>query len=118
RGPARDRGLLPRLMGRAITEPDQVVSKAIRNIFEDVFERFSAAFARALPELSVEEIQLRLHFVVGALAFTVAGPYAFEDKAPSIRDHDVDHITRSLVSFVAAGLRASVNSKIKDKESR
>ncbi|UCG50883.1 MAG: TetR/AcrR family transcriptional regulator, partial [Candidatus Latescibacterota bacterium] len=53
RGPARDRGLLPRLMGRAITEPDQVVSKAIRKIFEEVFERFSAAFARALPELSV-----------------------------------------------------------------
>jgi AcrR family transcriptional regulator len=99
--------LLSRLLGRAITEPDHMVKDSMRTVMAEIFQRFSAAFIRALPDLPPEEVVLRIYFVVGALAFTVAGPHAFEDATPSIRDHDVGHVTKSLVDFATAGMNAA-----------
>jgi AcrR family transcriptional regulator len=107
RGAVAERRLLSRLLGRAITEPNHNVKESMRTVMGEIFQRFSAAFIRALPDLSPDEVVLRFYFVIGSLAFTVAGPHASEDATPSIRDHDADHITRSLVDFAVAGMSAS-----------
>ena len=62
-----------RLMGRSYLEPSQVLQDKIRAFFEEVTQRFKPAFAEALPDLSVEELYWRLHFMVGVLAYCMTG---------------------------------------------
>ena len=40
--------------------------------------RFKAAFGRALPKLPKKELSWRLHFVMGALSYTLAGTDALK----------------------------------------
>ena len=97
---------IPKLMGRAITEPE-AFHGTIRETFKEIAERFGKAIARAMPGLSREEVEWRLHMVVGAMVFTVIAPRIHRDKAHKFgwsRDHD--EATERLVRFLAAGMRA------------
>ena len=40
--------------------------------------RFKAAFGRALPHLPRKELSWRLHFIMGALSYTLAGTDALK----------------------------------------
>lgn len=103
--------LFPQLMGRAIAEPDERVGPLFQNIFGDVFDRFQSAFARALPDLSPEELQWRIHLMVGAMAFTAAVP-KIQASVPRQLDESTgrDRMTSRLVGFLAAGMRAPAAS--------
>lgn len=97
----------PRLMGRMIGEPVPNTHKIFRRVFGQVFQRFSAAFARALPALSLEEIQWRMFFMVGAMAHAVAKPISPTDTPESGTDQRAsDHADEFLVRFVVAGMQA------------
>jgi len=97
----------PRLMGRVIGEPVPNTHEIFHSIFGEVFKRFSAAFARALPDLSLEEIHWRMFFMVGAMAHAVAKPIPFADTPVVGSDNRVaNHVDRFLIRFVAAGMRA------------
>jgi AcrR family transcriptional regulator len=99
-------GAIPKLMGRAVTEPDDFHGK-IGDAFTEIADRFGKAIARAMPELSGEEAEWRLHMMVGVLVFTVIGARLHCGKihqfCPS-RDHH--EATERLVQFLAAGMRA------------
>jgi len=102
---AAERPWLPRLMGRALTEADRDVRAIIFRIFDEVFERFARAFARALPGLSRKELEMRMQFMIGAMVFCVA----FSDVPLDIEDNaevgDLDRRMQQLVAFIAAGMR-------------
>ena len=70
--------------------------------------RFKAAFARALPHLPKQELGWRLHFVMGALSYTLAGTDALKlIAALNPRDADNDEmLLRRLAPFLIAGLKA------------
>jgi hypothetical protein len=74
--------------------------------------RFRAAFGEALPHLPREEVSWRLHFVMGALSYTLAGSDGLK-LISQIRPEDTDNdellLTR-LAPFLAAGLRAPVGT--------
>jgi hypothetical protein len=72
-----------------------------------VMSRFKAAFARALPHLPKKELSWRLHFVMGALSYTLAGTDALRlIAALNPRDSDNDEmLLRRLAPFLIAGLR-------------
>jgi AcrR family transcriptional regulator len=72
--------LLPKLFGRAIADPDERLRAIIRDIFGEVFRRFTIAFMRALPGLSQEEVQWRMHFMIGTMVFTVTVPKVHEEQ--------------------------------------
>jgi len=61
--------------------------------------RFTAAFGRALPRLSEQELALRLQFMVGAMAHTML--FAWRQFAA-----DGNLLVRELVAFVIGGLCA------------
>jgi AcrR family transcriptional regulator len=102
------RGLIPRLMGRALME-SQETRPIMGRIMKEVVTRFAAAFCRAVPDIPQEVVMWRVHFMVGAMVFTLNVPRAtpaggrvvFETAA------DEDAFER-LVEFVAAGMRAPV----------
>jgi hypothetical protein len=70
--------------------------------------RFKDAFARALPQLPRKELSWRLHFIMGALSYTLAGTDALKIIAelnPVETDND-ELLLRRLAPFLLAGLNA------------
>jgi predicted membrane chloride channel (bestrophin family) len=70
--------------------------------------RFKAAFGRALPHMPRKELSWRLHFIMGALSYTLAGTDALKIIAelnPLETDND-ELLLRRLAPFLLAGLNA------------
>ena len=70
--------------------------------------RFKAAFARALPELPPKELSWRLHFIMGALSYTLAGTDALKliaELTPADSGND-EMLLRRLAPFLLAGLQS------------
>ena len=97
-----------RLLGRAYADPAPFIREFLSNQYAEMIARFRAAFARALPHLPREEVSWRLHFVMGALSYTLAGTDALKMIAqfhPKEVDND-ELLLKRLAPFLAAGLRA------------
>jgi len=62
-----------RLLGRVYSDPSPFIQSYLKAHYAPVFDRFFAAFARALPELPHDELGWRLHFALKALAGVLAG---------------------------------------------
>lgn len=97
-----------RLLGRAYADPAPFIRNFLSGQYATMIARFKAAFGRALPELPRQELTWRLHFVMGALSYTLAGTDALKLIAqlnPVEVDNDERLIAR-LAPFLAAGLKA------------
>jgi AcrR family transcriptional regulator len=86
-----------KLMGRMYAEG--LMPAIAEKHFHNVKSRFTTAFGRALPNLSEQEVAIRLQFLVGAMSHTML----FACKQFAI---DGDLMIRQLVAFVIGGLRA------------
>jgi AcrR family transcriptional regulator len=99
--------LFPRLMGRAHTDPDDTIRKIVHKQFEEILHRFRASLTRALPDIPLEELRWRAHFMLGAMAFTLMIPRFQEETALQETQLDPKQVYQSLMQFVCAGFRAS-----------
>jgi AcrR family transcriptional regulator len=111
-----------RLMGRSHGESRDFFLDIITKHFKELFNRYEPAFEEALPGLPTEELFWRLHFVIGAMAHTMAHALsplrvlnAMRTECTGIEDirfeeEDVDVALDRLVQFSAAGLRAEVQT--------
>jgi AcrR family transcriptional regulator len=98
--------VIPKLMGRAATEPESFHG-AVREAFKEIVSRFGKAIGRAMPGLSREEVEWRMRMVVGAMVFTVIAPRVHGGKSHKFPwSRDPDEATDRLVRFLAAGMRA------------
>jgi hypothetical protein len=101
-----------RLLGRAYADPAPFIREFLSRQYAEMVGRFRAAFGEALPHLPREEVSWRLHFVMGALSYTLAGSDGLK-LISQIRPEDTDNdellLTR-LAPFLAAGLRAPVGT--------
>jgi AcrR family transcriptional regulator len=101
-----------RLLGRAYVDPSPVLRRFLSERYAPMVARFKEAFARALPQFPKRELSWRLHFVMGALAYTLAGTDAWKLIAALASDRSTDEreadamLLRRLAPFLAAGLRA------------
>jgi len=106
----RDRGgkNFLRLLGRAYADPAPFIRHFLSEQYAVMIARFKAAFGRALPHLPKKELTWRLHFVMGALSYTLAGTDAIKlIAALSPRDAGNDELLlRRLAPFLIAGLKA------------
>jgi AcrR family transcriptional regulator len=64
---------LPRFVSRMYSESSDLMTDLMGRQFAEVRQRFSIAFADALPELDLEEIAWRLQLVVGIVVYLFAG---------------------------------------------
>jgi AcrR family transcriptional regulator len=67
-----------RLLGRAYADPAPFIRRFLSAQYATMIARFKAAFARALPQLPAKELSWRLHFIMGALSYTLAGTDALK----------------------------------------
>lgn len=97
-----------RLVGRAYADPAPFIRHFLSEQYAEMITRFKAAFGRALPHLPPQELTWRLHFVMGALSYTLAGTDALKLIAQITHDEqDNDELLlQKLAPFLAAGLKA------------
>jgi AcrR family transcriptional regulator len=96
-----------RLCGRMYAEPAEYVQKYFEEKFGPMIERFTAAFERAVPELSHKERGWRLHFAVGAMVFTMLESEKLKAYSKGLCDPaNVDEAIEQMVYYAAAGMRA------------
>lgn len=108
RNPRRGGRNFLRLLGRAYVDPSPVLRHFLSERYAPVIARFKDAFGRALPQLGKQDLTWRLHFVMGALAYTLAGTDAWKLIAalnPGKAGNDA-LLLRRLEPFLIAGLKA------------
>jgi AcrR family transcriptional regulator len=99
-----DRGaIMARFSGRSYTEPEEVVSRIITDLFSEVGARFLAALSLAVPDVSEDELRWRLRCVVAIITYLLAA----QGTARALFDPtDIESANARFVAFAAAGLRA------------
>jgi len=108
RDPERGGKNFLRLLGRAYADPAPFIRRFLSEQYAVMIARFKAAFGRALPHLPKQELTWRLHFVMGALSFTLAGTDALKLIAALSqgRAANDEMLLRRLAPFLIAGLKA------------
>jgi len=97
-----------KLLGRAYADPAPFIRQFLSDQYVQVITRFKDAFARALPHLPRKELSWRLHFIMGALSFTLAGTDALKIIAElnPFETHNDEILLRRLAPFLLAGITA------------
>ena len=108
-----DRGRhFAQICGRAMTQPEAELRESMLGELAEAIRRFSSAFARALPHLPPRELIWRIHFMVGAMAHTIAGTQMIEAVHGDLLDtRDVEGTVDRLARFACAGLSAPIPEK-------
>ncbi len=97
-----------RLVGRAYADPAPFIRHFLSQQYAGMILRYKEAFLKALPHLSRQELTWRLHFVMGAISYTLAGTDAhklFAQVAASDKEND-ELLLQRLAPFLVAGLKA------------
>ena len=95
-----------RLLGRAYADPAPFIRHFLSQQYAGMIGRYKEAFLRALPHLSRHELTWRLHFVMGALSYTLAGTDALKLFAQMTDTDNDELILQRLAPFLVAGLKA------------
>jgi len=90
---------LPRFVSRMYTEGSELMTEMMGRQFAQTRGRFYAAFQKALPDLSSEEIAWRLGCVVGIVVYLFAGVEA-SGLPHLIRDSPEENLSRLLAITV------------------
>ncbi len=101
-----------RLLGRLYIEPGDLFERLFQRQLAPLRDRFLRAAQRALPDLPLEEMFWRMHFLIGAMAHTMAGLHHIKATSNGLVDlTDPDAILERLIAFSAAGFRAPASGK-------
>src|ERR1700682_363381 len=95
-----------RLLGRAYGDPAPLIRHFLSAQYAQMIGRYKEAFLRALPHLSRQELTWRLHFVMGALSYTLAGTDALKLFAQVTAADNDELLLQRLAPFLVAGLKA------------
>ncbi len=95
--------IMARFFGRSYTEPEEVVSRIITDLFSQVGARFLDALSLAVPDVPEEELRWRLRCVVAIITYLLAA----QGTARAMFDpSDIASTSARFVAFAAAGVRA------------
>lgn len=92
-----------RLAGRLHSETNEQIRSLFLEHFREVAKRYGKAFHRALPHLDESEVQLRTHFLVGAMAHSLLWPCPPFGRRKAIPP---DEALDCLIRFGLAGMAA------------
>lgn len=96
-----------RLVGRAYADPAPFIRHFLSAQYAEMIGLYKEAFLKALPHLSRQELTWRLHFVMGALSYTLAATDALKLFAQATSTDENDELLlQRLAPFLVAGLKA------------
>lgn len=103
-----DLAIFMRLLGLAFSQSQGHLRKYLEEVYGKVFRRYMLLVNEAAPKVPPLELFWRVHFMLGAAAFSMSGIKAL--RAMSEADFGVntsiEQVMRQLVPFLAAGMRA------------
>lgn len=113
-----------RLLGRTLTDPAEFIRTFFASEYAEVIARYKQALFRALPDVPKAEIVWRLHFMLGAMSYAIAGTDVLRvvtgcelgDLAgEGAGDPDGDsalarRLSQRLMPFLLGGLRAPLSA--------
>jgi AcrR family transcriptional regulator len=109
RDPDKGGPVVLRLFGRIVAEPSEFLGRVLRDQFQEVVNRFTAALARALPRLPHPVLLWRLEFAVGSMGHVMCDPAHIRERSGGVCDAtDTEAVIREMVCFLAAAFRAPV----------
>lgn len=92
-----------RLLGRVHAETNDEFRKSFMRQFKEVFDRFTTALQRALPDVEHAEITYRAWFLIGSMSHTMMWDDTF---GPHEGKRDAAEVLDSLIQFAAGGMSA------------
>ena len=96
-----------KLRARLATEPQSTSRAILSKAFDESSRAFLAAFGQVLPELPRIDLEWRFHFLLGAMAYTMADNGRIQDLTNGHCDPgDAEAALRYLVPIFAAGFRS------------
>lgn len=97
-----------KLLGRTYTEPSEAIHDLIRSTHKAVIDAYKPVFQSCLPELPPGVLYWRMHFMVGVLAYAMAGSDTMRliSSGQVNEAVDVTELSEQLIGFVSAGLSA------------
>jgi AcrR family transcriptional regulator len=96
-----------RLIGRIVTEPNPQFQDVLRSQHERVRTVFLEALRRALPNLAPADLQWRIEFFWGALAFILCNPRKIEKMSRgACNPADTQAVMAQMLRFFTTGFRA------------
>lgn len=103
-----DLSIFMRLLGLAFSQSQGHLRKYLDDVYGKVFRRYMLLVIEASPHLPPLELYWRVHFMLGAAAFSMSGIKAL--RAIAETDYGVntslEQVMRQMVPFLAAGMRA------------
>jgi AcrR family transcriptional regulator len=105
-----------KVLGRAYADPAPFIRHFLSAQYAGMIARYKEAFLRALPHLSRQELTWRLHFVMGALSYTLAGTDALKLFAQVTSADNDELLLQRLAPFLVAGLKAPALSDARKLE--
>jgi AcrR family transcriptional regulator len=114
RDPERGGSNFLRLLGRAYADPAPFIRQFLAERYAVMIARFKAAFGRALPELPKRELGWRLHFIMGALSYTLAGTDVLKliEELRADEPASDERLLQRLAPFLLAGLTAPLGDGV------
>lgn len=100
------------IMGRIFAEGGEFRERFFQDHLAAVTQRFFAAFDRAAPHLSRQEILWRFHFLVGAMAHSMITGDFFEKVSGGVcRSDDIEGLVRRMVAVFTTVFEAPSTEK-------
>lgn len=96
-----------KLVGRIHAEVDQDLRAKFLEQFDTVVQQFAAAFHRGLPSLTSVEVQWRVLFLIGSMAYTITWGGSIITMGGQDH-HDPEEVFEALIQFATAGMSAPV----------
>lgn len=110
-----DLSIFMRLLGLSFSQSQGHLRRYLDDMYGKVFRRYMALVHQAAPAIPAIELFWRVHFMLGAVSFSMSGIKAL--RAISEDDFGVktsiEQVMRMMVPFLAAGMRA--DSGVQDK---
>ena len=109
-----------RLLGRTLTDPAAFIRTFFAGEYADVIERYKLALFRAVPDVPKAEIVWRLHFMLGAMSYAIAGTDILQvitgleindiswKNAGAKTKSEAKLLAERLMPFLLGGLRAAL----------
>lgn len=103
-----DLSIFMRLLGLAFSESQGHLRRYMEEVYGKIFRRYMQLVHEAAPSMPPIELYWRVHFMLGAAAFSMSGIKALQ----AIAENDfgvntsIEQVMRMMVPFLAAGMRA------------
>ncbi|WP_421684668.1 TetR/AcrR family transcriptional regulator [Stutzerimonas urumqiensis] len=103
-----DLSIFMRLLGLAFSQSQGHLRRYLEDMYGKVFRRYMQRVHDAAPAIPPIELFWRVHFMLGAAAFSMSGIKALRAIAENDFgiDTSIEQVMRLMVPFLAAGMRA------------